>query len=169
MNDQEITMHEVSARLRSIRRARGWSLLDVERESQGRIKAVVIGSYERGTRTLSVRRAIEIADIYRIPVSSLFTEKSDSSPQGEVRIVLDVRAISRRIELVANQNTPHLIVVAKFIRKIMHDRHDWNGEVISLREGDLAILALMTEIERDELRTVLEEEKALLMKRISIK
>lgn len=169
MNDQEIAMRAVSARLRSIRKARGWSLLDVERESQGRLKAVVLGSYERGSRTLSVPRAIDIAHIYQIPVSTLFTEKSESLTQGEIRIVLDVRAISRRIELVANQNTPHLIAVAKFIRKIMQNRHDWNGEVISLREGDLTLLSLLTDIESNELRSVLEEERALLMKQPTAK
>lgn len=169
MNDQEIAMRAVSARLRSIRKARGWSLLDVERESQGRLKAVVLGSYERGSRTLSVPRAIDIAHIYQIPVSTLFTEKSESLTQGEIRIVLDVRTISRRIELVANQNTPHLIAVAKFIRKIMQNRHDWNGEVISLREGDLTLLSLLTDIESNELRSVLEEERALLMKQPTAK
>ncbi|NBO16830.1 MAG: DNA-binding protein, partial [Actinobacteria bacterium] len=35
-------------RLRDIRKSKGWSLQDVEHHSNGKWKAVVIGSYERG-------------------------------------------------------------------------------------------------------------------------
>ena len=57
----EITDTFVSERLRSIRRAQSLSLNDVEIASNGAIKAVVLGSYERGSRSLSVKRAIQIA------------------------------------------------------------------------------------------------------------
>ena len=68
MNPDSITIESISARLRSIRNARGWSLSDVESISDGKVKAVVLGSYERGTRSLSVRRALQIAEIYNVPI-----------------------------------------------------------------------------------------------------
>ena len=46
--------HALGARLRSIRQQQGMSLQAVEEKSQGRWKAVVIGSYERGDRAVTV-------------------------------------------------------------------------------------------------------------------
>ncbi|HEY1093205.1 MAG TPA: helix-turn-helix transcriptional regulator, partial [Glycomyces sp.] len=56
-------------RLRDIRMQQGLSLQGVEDKSGGKWKAVVIGSYERGDRSITVSRLAELADFYRIPVS----------------------------------------------------------------------------------------------------
>ena len=44
----------LGARLRSIRQQQGLSLQGVEEKSNGRWKAVVVGSYERGDRAVTV-------------------------------------------------------------------------------------------------------------------
>lgn len=56
------TMHPVIAKLRELRRAAGLSLQQVER-SHG-IKAVVIGSYERGDRRPTIDSLQQVLDIY---------------------------------------------------------------------------------------------------------
>jgi transcriptional regulator with XRE-family HTH domain len=45
----------LGARLRAIRTQQGLSLHGVEEKSRGRWKAVVVGSYERGDRSVTVQ------------------------------------------------------------------------------------------------------------------
>lgn len=51
-------------RLREIRQRAGLSLQQVQEKSAGRWKAVVVGSWERGDRTPTVRGARELLDFY---------------------------------------------------------------------------------------------------------
>src|SRR6266480_853992 len=64
----------LGARLRSIRQQQGLSLQGVEEKSAGRWKAVVVGSYERGDRAVTVSRLAELAEFYRVPVAELLPE-----------------------------------------------------------------------------------------------
>ena len=48
----------IRLRIRSLRRERGLTLLDFERASGGRIRAVVLGAYERGDRSMSLSKVI---------------------------------------------------------------------------------------------------------------
>ena len=52
-------------RLREIRQAAGLSLDQLERKSDGRWKAVVVGSYERRDRDPSIYRGADLLDYYR--------------------------------------------------------------------------------------------------------
>ena len=61
----------LGARLRAIRMQQHLSLHGVERKSDGKWKAVVVGSYERGDRAVSVARLAELADFYGVPVGDL--------------------------------------------------------------------------------------------------
>ena len=61
----------LGARLRAIRNQQGLSLQGVEDKSHGRWKAVVVGSYERGDRAVTVQRLSELAVFYGVPVSEL--------------------------------------------------------------------------------------------------
>ncbi len=66
----------VGARLREVRQALGLSLADVEHTSGGRWKAVVVGSYERADRALTVTKLFELAEFYRVPVVELLREEA---------------------------------------------------------------------------------------------
>ena len=61
----------LGARLRAIRTQQGLSLHGVEEKSRGRWKAVVVGSYERGDRSVTVQKLAELAEFYGVPVSEL--------------------------------------------------------------------------------------------------
>ena len=52
-------------RLRDLRRSRGLTLDQCESMSGGVIKAVVLGSYERGTRAISLARLTQLAPTTR--------------------------------------------------------------------------------------------------------
>ena len=61
-------------RLRSIRAQQGMSLHGVEEKSDGRWKAVVVGSYERGDRAVTVAKLAELAEFYGVPVAELLPD-----------------------------------------------------------------------------------------------
>jgi transcriptional regulator with XRE-family HTH domain len=158
---EKISTADVSAKLRALRRSRGWSLLDVEAHSHGRLKAVVLGSYERGSRSLSVKRAIEIAEIYEIPLSQLFTDKKISSDAIPGRKMFDLRTISNRAQI-PNEWSERFTILARYTRAIVESRQDWNGEVLSLRGSDCATLAMILNIDSAELLQWLDDEKVIL-------
>jgi transcriptional regulator with XRE-family HTH domain len=121
-------------KLRMIRKSKGWSLQDVERNSNGKWKAVVIGSYERSDRAISLRKAISLMEFYQVPISELF-------PQ----ITPEVRG--RRISLNLNRLSENQGEIAErlmaFTRSISDRRKDWNGKLLTIRANDLQFLALV--------------------------
>jgi transcriptional regulator with XRE-family HTH domain len=66
MEDVDPLNQMIGTRVREARRARGWSLLDVEAASSGEFKASVLGAYERGERALSVARLLRLAALFEM-------------------------------------------------------------------------------------------------------
>lgn len=73
-------------RLRAARRQRGWSLGEVESQTEGEFKASVVGAYERGERAISVQRFARLSEVYGIPPSDLLPVTAES-------VVVDLDAI----------------------------------------------------------------------------
>lgn len=127
----------LGARLRAIRTQQGLSLHGVEDKSQGRWKAVVIGSYERGDRAVTVQRLSELADFYGVPVSELLPAGAPSIvPEPSPRIVIDLEQLS---SVPAEQAAP----LARYAATIQSQRGDYNGRVLSIRQEDLRSLAVI--------------------------
>ena len=127
----------LGGRLRAIRTQQGLSLHGVEDKSQGRWKAVVVGSYERGDRAVTVQRLSELADFYGVPVSELLPEGA-ATPTAEPasRIVIDLEQLS---SVPADQAAP----LARYAATIQSQRGDYNGRVLSIRQEDLRSLAVI--------------------------
>ena len=83
---------EVGDRLRATRMALGLSLHAAEVRSGGKHKAVVIGSYERGNRALTLGKLAALADFYRVPVSSLLPDDDPEADQDTVTLARAIRA-----------------------------------------------------------------------------
>jgi transcriptional regulator with XRE-family HTH domain len=66
------TMKDVQINLRKIRKSKGLTLAQVEALSNGVHRGMVVGSYERGSRSISVDRLIALAELYDVPVSEFF-------------------------------------------------------------------------------------------------
>lgn len=140
--DTEVTDKFVAQRLRSIRQAQSLSLHDVEVESHGEIKAVVLGSYERGSRSLSVKRAIQIARFYGVPVSVLFGGSIRAEAVEAKRTIIDARRLRTLVELGSQIDQTIVGILLRFVSHIQNSRQDWNGEIISLRDRDTEYIAI---------------------------
>ena len=134
-------------RLRIIRKSKGWSLQDVERNSNGKWKAVVIGSYERADRAISLKKAISLMEFYQVPVSELFP---DIPPQ------VSTRSIAIDLVKLSEVQSEYSSVIQRFVRGICDRRKDWNGQVLTVRVNDLQFLAMLLQQAEPELLTELE-------------
>ncbi|HVE99071.1 MAG TPA: transcriptional regulator [Mycobacteriales bacterium] len=130
---------ELGARLRAIRTQQGLSLHGVEEKSDGRWKAVVVGSYERGDRAVTVQRLAELADFYNVPLQELLPESHASTPSAEPapRIVIDLEQLKTNVP--PEQAGP----LARYAATIQSQRGDYNGRVLSIRQEDLRSLAVI--------------------------
>ena len=127
--------------LRRIRMEKKWSLKDFERACGGEIKDVVLGSYERATRSVSVTNLEIIANTYQIPMSALFDENKEFNHSGiQGRVILDLRKIR---DSMATSNSEALSLLHQFTKSIVTMRMDWNGEILSLRTSDAAFLSII--------------------------
>ena len=155
---EQPTQAAIAHRLREIRREKGWSLNDVEILSRGSIKAVVLGSYERCDRALSIQRAIQLATFFDVPFSSLFgsPNQTQSPIKGPypAKIVLDLRALKKAGDEFA--------IYIDFSKWIIEQRSDWNGEVLSIRESDLDLIAILNKIGKTEVVQLLFNQKFIL-------
>lgn len=145
--------------LREMRRARKWTLADFEKASHGRIKAVVLGSYERGSRSVSVDKLQAIAEIYSVPVSVFFKQgASENSSFESTNIIIDLRKLREEISLHPSKS---LTLLDQFTCSIINFRKDWNGEILSLRRNDLTFLAIMSESSDTNLLQILADQHVL--------
>lgn len=133
---------EVGQRLRAVRRQRGWSLDDVERESGGRWSASAIGAYERGYRNLSLPRLQELAAFFGVQMSVLLGEVDTGPSRRSDRVVLDLVALEREEAAKA---------VARFAGEIRAERGDSDAVVLSIRKDDLRALCSVVDMTEAEL------------------
>lgn len=151
----------LGARLRAVRMQQDLSLAQVEAASDGRWKAVVVGAYERGDRSVTIGRLAELARFYRVPLSHLLpvgnvdeeTPSTTASTEGVVLDLTRLRGADGREDAVG--------AVARFAGRICLLRGDHGGRVLTLRQADLRTLAMSSGIGADELRSQLSAERLL--------
>jgi transcriptional regulator with XRE-family HTH domain len=154
------TNESVAKRIRTLRKGRGWTLHDVETQTSGSIKAVVMGSYERGSRALSLARSIEIANLFGIPIANLLGDFSRTDASAGASLTIDQRRLT---ELVSNGHDARIPIFQSFISAIAARRGDWNGEVLTLRASDFDTLTLVFEITLPELKQWLTQNHLALI------
>lgn len=100
MEFDRIEALRIGQELKKIRKQRGLSLADVEILSEGRWKAVVIGSYERADRAITIGRLSALMAVYQAPISALFP--SQERTLGDIPAALISRAASRFIYIIGD-------------------------------------------------------------------
>jgi transcriptional regulator with XRE-family HTH domain len=135
----------LGGRLRAIRTQQGMSLQGVEQRSGGVWKAVVVGSYERGDRAVTVQRLAELADFYSVPVSALLPDSGPAAhPEPPPKLVLDLE----QLQSVPSEKAGPL---ARYAATIQSQRGDYNGKVLSIRADDMRALAVIYDMPPTEL------------------
>ncbi|CAN5629881.1 helix-turn-helix domain-containing protein [soil metagenome] len=147
----------LGARLRAIRQQQGLTLQQVEEVSEGRWKAVVVGSYERGDRAVSVAKLAELSEFYNVPVSELLPKEDmpSTGASSVTKIMLDLRKLARA------DLDPDLRPVSRFAHTIQLQRGDFNGSVLTIRGEDLRALSVIYGTDPEELVFRLEDEGVL--------
>ena len=133
----------IGASLRSIRRQRNLTLREVERESGGEWKAVVVGSYERGDRALTLKRAVGLASFYGVPLDQLLGLQSQRRTGDDARMTFNLSEIRR-----SGDALPEAFL--RYLQEICRLRSDWNGSVLTLRSDDLTALGVILNISSAE-------------------
>lgn len=141
----------VGLRLRAVRRQKRLSLQAVERNSGEEFKASVLGAYERGERTISVPRLQRLAAIYSVPVDQLLpadlthplgraasaaSARNNSADRQAKKITVDLV----RLDEAAG---PERDLLRHFLASVQVQRGDFNGKMLTIREGDLRVMASM--------------------------
>jgi transcriptional regulator with XRE-family HTH domain len=140
----------VGERLRLIRLQRGMSLQDVQRATNGEFKAAVLGAYERGERSLSLPRLQRLAACYGVPMNQLLPEEDTYEVPGPIQggVTIDLRAVDELDPKIGE-------VVDRFLQRIQVQRQDFNGKVLTLRQADIAMLAMLLDVDDADLRELL--------------
>ena len=152
-------IEEIAARLRSLRLSRNLTLAEVEIKSHKRLRVVALGSYERGDRSLSVSKAIELSEFYDVPLSYLLTGLSPTQ-SVEKEIVIDLRRI-KALSIAEEKTTPTQKILFSFLLGIIKERQDFNGEILSLRKSDIEFLTITIGCTSVEFATYLAQNKLL--------
>ena len=152
-------IEEIAARLRTLRLSRNLTLAEVEIKSHKRLRAVALGSYERGDRSLSVSKAIELSEFYEVPLSYLLTGLSPTQ-SVEKEIVIDLRRI-KALSIAEEKTTPTQKILFSFLLGIIKERQDFNGEILSLRKSDIEFLTITIGCTSVEFAMYLAQNKLL--------
>ena len=128
----------LGAKLRAIRQQQGLSLHGVEEKSKGRWKAVVVGSYERGDRAVTVQKLAELADFFGVPMRELLPGSASAAAAAAAppRLILDLEALQ-------HLDTSEAGPLMRYTATIQAQRGDYNGKVLSIRQDDLRTLAVI--------------------------
>lgn len=147
----------LGARLRAIRQQQGLTLQQVEEVSEDRWKAVVVGSYERGDRAVSVAKLAELSEFYNVPVSELLPKEDmpSATTTAASKLMLDLRKLARA------DLDPELRPVSRFAHTIQLQRGDFNGSVLTIRGEDLRALSVIYGTDPEDLVIRLEDEGVL--------
>ena len=156
--DERTGGRSVGERLRAIRRQKGLSLHDVEARSDQEFKASVLGAYERGERALSVPRLLRLAELYRVPADQLLPR---SGHDVEIDLTEPPGAAGEgfTIDLVRlhELDDEDAAVISRYAATIQLQRQDFNGQMLTIRQGDLRLLAAVMGRSPEELGTRLDE------------
>ena len=133
MNDLAL---EIGQALRRARHARGLTLRELGQRSAGRFKSTSVAGYERAERKITVERFCELADFYGVAPARLLAHALRAA-KGIPPIVVDLSRIDG-----VNSNEGRLL--AQFAREILDLRGRKGTDEVTIRAGDLEVLATIS-------------------------
>lgn len=119
--------------LRRARRSRGWTLREASIESDHRFRPTSVASYERGERQISTQRFCELAQLYGVSPARLLADAIREA-EGRPPTIVDIAGVERL-------EVSEARAVATFIQNVVGLRKIEGSQTITLRLGDLEVLA----------------------------
>lgn len=152
---------ELGQRLRDVRRQKGLTLQQVEEASNGEWKAVVVGSYERGDRSVSVAKLARLAEFYGVPLAGLLPAQGGSrATLASSGLIIDLSKLGDGAMDAEGDDIS--MMLRRMVQGIQTRRGDYNGRVLSLRTDDLEALAHLVDLSLGDLIDELRDRHLLL-------
>jgi|GEM_PF-2158205 len=124
---------EIGRALREARRARGLTLKQAAERSEGRFRPTSIAGYERGERSITLERFVDLCRVYGMAPERLLAEIVRRL-EGRPPVVIDLTKLEAIEEAEGR-------IVADFVREVAARRGEREPRSIVLRAGDLEVLA----------------------------
>jgi transcriptional regulator with XRE-family HTH domain len=138
---------EIGRALRRARLAQGLTLKQLAAASAGRFKPTSVAGYERGERSISVVRFCELCRVFRVPPDRLLAEILRAA-QADPELVIDLTHLER-LEAAEGE------LLSGFVQQVASLRGSGDVDRITLRAGDVEVLASASGRRPDELREIL--------------
>lgn len=90
---------ESGRRLKTARRAKGWTLEELSKKTGGLLSTSRLGNYEQGTRMIGVRESLALGTVLGVKASHLLCadgDEGDEMTMQENELLRDFRALPER-------------------------------------------------------------------------
>ena len=138
---------EIGRALRRARLARGLTLKQLAVASADRFKPTSVAGYERGERSISVVRFCELCRLFGVPPDRLLGEILRAAG-ADPELVIDLTHLER---LGPSEGE----LLSGFVQQVASLRGSGDVDRITLRVGDIDVLASASGRRPDELREIL--------------
>jgi transcriptional regulator with XRE-family HTH domain len=130
----------VGDKLRKLRQERGLSLQEVCDRSGGSFVVSTLSAYERGKRSLSLERLLELSDIYGISPPVLLDVEGNGDMQGSLGRSAPLRVNLENLSKLSSGERRPLENYIQFLKNL---RNDPAREILTMRKDDLDYLATL--------------------------
>lgn len=145
----------VGEKLRRLRLDRGLSLQEVCDRSGGSFVVSTLSAYERGKRSLSLERLLELAEIYGLSPTSILEIEDNGEAQPSLSRNRPIRIRVDNLNRLTEDERRPLENYLDFLRNL---RNDPAREVLTIRKDDLAYLSNLYGLRPQLLKERLEAE-----------
>jgi transcriptional regulator with XRE-family HTH domain len=134
---------EIGRALRTARRRRGLRLKEVPAVSNGRFSPTTVAGYERAERAVTVQRFCDLCEVYGVRPERLLAQALRAQ-EGRESVQIDLTNLDRL-------DPEEARLVGGFLRRVAASRGRPGADVVTVRAGDLEVLATAADRSVDEL------------------
>jgi transcriptional regulator with XRE-family HTH domain len=142
---------EVGRALRRARLARGLTLTQVATLSADRFRPTSIAGYERGERNISLNRFCELCRMYGVPADRLLAEILAATGDGTVPEI--------ELDHIERLGPSERALLSGFVQQVTSLRRVEGDDAISLRTGDIEVLASASGRTSEELLQIIRRTR----------
>ena len=128
----------VGEKLRRLRQDRNMSLQDVCDRSGGSFVVSTLSAYERGKRSISLERLLELADIYGLSPTTLLELENEEEFQGGLG---RNRPLRIRLEHLDRLSEAERLPLENYLQFLKNLRNDPARELLTIRKDDVNYLS----------------------------